>query len=106
MKPKTPKLHWVLPGAPFEVVDPSRGSYWEGVIADGQSDDTPHFECRRGTWTEEEIVKAGARECQESRGVVLVRRFEKGLPVSCNKYAVQYAWGKWFLNRMDAKSVK
>lgn len=105
MKTPRPKLTQVLPPeATFQIVefDEHAKPFWEVVTRDAMSDDAIYWNCTRGNWQEQDLVKAGARECQDGRGVIAVRRFEHGLPISFSVYAAQYAWGQWQIRKITA----
>ena len=75
---------------PIEDLKP----HWELTIADHMSDDHPVFRAT-GSYTMMEAIKAAARECPESNGIVVVRRFEKGYPTTHRVFRCHYVWGHW-----------
>lgn len=81
---RRPKLKQYVPDGPvpaFQVIEPEPGlSYWEVQISDFQDEYGPTFRCALGKWSSADLAQAGAGECAEARGVILVTRVEDGIP--------------------------
>jgi hypothetical protein len=109
MKRKIKIVH-VLPDSAFEIVAPQPGlTFYELTTLDGMSSDHNHWRWSPGAQRVlrtqlRDVVIAGAKECQEGRGVVAVRLIKDGIPVAFGVFDVQprpFAPG-WFIQRRTA----
>ena len=87
----------MIPDGPeplFQLIERVPGrNYWRVQISDDTSDDRPVFECKiprtskQPPFTPDEIAIAGAQECMEARGLVVLQEFTDNIPIFTAVYA-------------------